>query len=156
MKKSPKAAKAGSGMADMLSVSTVSKHHNVKQYRYEDGFVSPDKTLSKHGDIVQRYDSTKEYNRHCELMLLQKAGKITDLSCQVVLEVSPQFTDREGKLHRAVNYKADFVYKENGQEIVEDVKGLDKKTGTYQTTEAFNIKWKLLQSRYRDKIFRLY
>ena len=62
-----------------------------------------------------------------------------------------------GKKHKAAYYRADFVYEdENGKTVVEDVKGKDRKTGKYQTTETFNLKWKLLQAKHPDKVFRLY
>lgn len=64
---------------------------------------------------------------------------------------------RDGVLHKAVYYKADFVYREqSGEEVVEDVKALDNATGKYLTTETFRLKWKLLMANYPDKVFRLF
>lgn len=131
------------------------KHHNRKIYVYEDGFVSEVKTEG-HGALVSKYDSKKEYQRHCELRLMERAGKISELKTQVPIVISDEFSDKDGKKHRAIIYRADFVYIEDGKEIVEDVKGQDKKTGKYQTTEGFRLKWKLLQAKYPEKIFRLY
>lgn len=96
------------------------------------------------------FDSKKEYRRYCELKLLEKAGKVSDLQLQVSFELVPpqyEYYERYGKkgqrlkdgkrlLERAVTYKADFVYMENGQTIVEDTKGL-------RTTE-YIIKRKLM------------
>lgn len=75
------------------------------------------------------YDSRKEAKRGAQLELLQRAGKITNLTKQVKFELIPSqwMFDKSGKkkcIERAVIYKADFQYIENGQLIVEDVKGL--------------------------------
>ena len=73
------------------------------------------------------YDSTKEYNRHTELMLLQRAKKIANLERQVRIPLLPSQKDENGKvIERAVTYIADFVYFDNerNKTIVEDVKGL--------------------------------
>ena len=74
------------------------------------------------------FDSIKECQRYCELKLMQRAGVISDLQLQVSFELIP--TQRiDGKVvERAVNYVADFVYKQDGQTVVEDTKG-------YKTTE---------------------
>lgn len=90
----------------------------------------------KHGNIM--FDSVKEYKRFCELSLLEKAGKITDLQRQVKFvliptqhERFPRYSDKTGKrlkdgirtLEQEVSYIADFVYKQDGKQIVEDTKG---------------------------------
>lgn len=73
------------------------------------------------------FDSKKEYNRFCELRLLEKAGAITDLRLQVKFELIPT-QRRFGKVvERPVSYKADFVYEENGETVVEDTKGFKTK-----------------------------
>lgn len=77
------------------------------------------------------FDSMKEAKRYAELSLLQKAGKITDLQTQVKYELIPA-QKRNGKvIERAVNYIADFVYTENGETVVEDVKSPATKTPVY-------------------------
>lgn len=68
------------------------------------------------GDEV--FDSRHEYNRWCELRLLERAGQITDLKRQVRFELVPK---QEGE--RPVYYVADFVYIRDGQKVVEDAKG---------------------------------
>lgn len=75
----------------------------------------------------QVFDSRKEYIRWCELVLLQKAGQITDLKRQVKYELIP--SQRIGKkvAERACTYVADFVYTENGKTVVEDTKGFKTK-----------------------------
>ncbi len=87
------------------------------------------------------YASLKEANRHCELMVLEKAGIISDLREQVPFELIPQQYDDNGKVcEHACKYIADFVYKENGITVVEDAKGLK--------TEVYKIKRKLMLLRY--------
>lgn len=101
--------------------------------------------MSKYGNIKTvtsdgiRHDSRKEANRWCELKLLERAGKITNLERQVKFELIPK---QEGE--RAVNYIADFVYFENGKRVVEDTKGC--------RTEVYKLKKKLLKYFYKINI----
>lgn len=88
------------------------------------------------------FQSVKEGNRYKELKLLEQAGKISNLELQKkypllppqyeVVETGEYYKagDKKGQpktkqicLERAVDYIADFVYQENGQTVVEDVKG---------------------------------
>jgi hypothetical protein len=93
--------------------------------------------LSKYGNIKTRtsdgilHDSIREANRWCELNLLLRAGKIQDLQRQVKFELIPK---QDGE--RAVSYIADFVYTENGDKVVEDVKGM--------RTKEYKLKKKML------------
>ena len=83
------------------------------------------------------FDSQREYNRWRELILLVKAGEISNLSRQVKFELIP--SQRIGKkvVERACRYIADFVYIDKyGRLVVEDVKG-------YRTKE-YIIKRKLM------------
>ncbi len=91
------------------------------------------------------FDSRKEARRYSELVLLQKAGKITDLQTQVPFELIPaqyESYERYGKngqrlkdgvrcVEKAVKYVADFVYKENGVLVVEDTKSPATRTKDY-------------------------
>lgn len=133
-----------------------SKYHSRFVYIYEDGFVAESKDLSGHGAVVRKYDSKKEYARHKELELLERGGAISDLKWQVRMLLHEGFVDGEGKKVRPIYYKADFTYTQNGREIVEDVKGIDRATGKIRSTEAFQLKWKLLRARYPEKVFRIY
>lgn len=141
---------------EMLRRKKAPKYHNKKVYVYEDGFVSPDSKLKTHGEIVEIYDSVKEYTRSRELLLLKKAGRISGLKRQAEMVIQEGFTTSDGKKRAPVIYKADFVYERDGETIVEDVKGQDKKTGKLQMTEAFRLKWKLLQAKYPQYKFELY
>ena len=87
------------------------------------------------------FDSKKEANRYIELLLLEKAGQIQNLQLQVKFVLIPAQYEKvySEKRHayvkgdcyeRACTYKADFVYEENGQTVVEDTKGF--KTADYR------------------------
>ena len=88
------------------------------------------------------FDSKREQKRYSELLLLQRAGAITNLELQKVFELIPAQYEtlengKKGKcLERAVTYRADFYYIENGVPVVEDAKGF--------RTEVFKIKKKLM------------
>lgn len=87
------------------------------------------------------FDSKREAQRYAELQLLQRAGKIRDLSMQVEFELIPK---QDGE--RACKYKADFVYHmaDTGKMMVEDVKG--------KRTREYIIKRKLMLWRHGIKI----
>ena len=75
----------------------------------------------------ETFDSKREFNRYQELLLLQRAGKISDLERQVRINLMPPQKDEHGKvIERAVTYIADFVYfdTEQNKTIVEDAKGV--------------------------------
>lgn len=74
-----------------------------------------------------KFDSAKEYRRFCELSLLEKAGKVTDLQRQVKFELIPSQRIGGKVVERACTYVADFVYTENGNQVVEDTKGFKTK-----------------------------
>lgn len=69
------------------------------------------------------FSSKREARRYAELVLLQKAGLISELSLQPAFELIPKQRRADGKAERACNYVADFSYRgEDGQLVVEDVK----------------------------------
>lgn len=84
------------------------------------------------------YDSQKEAYRAQELKLLERAGEIKNLRCQVPYELIPKQRRKDGKAVRNMVYVADFVYEDakTGETIVEDVKGFK--------TEKYKDKWKLM------------
>lgn len=84
------------------------------------------------------FDSKREADRYIELMLLQRAGKITNLKLQPVFTLQEGFITPKGEKVRPITYKADFSYRksENGPLIVEDVKGV--------RTKEYLIKKKLM------------
>ena len=135
----------------------LAKYGNHKVYVHADGYVDIERDESTHGKVIRVYDSIKEYRRHKELQLLEKAGKISGVMWQFPLVIQESFAYR-GERIRGITYKADFKYTdtESGETIIEDVKGQDHHTGKYLTTEAFRLKWKLLKQRYPEFNFRLF
>lgn len=96
--------------------------------------------------LGEKFDSRKEAKRWGELMLLSRAGQITDLKRQVRYLLIPAQYDEAGKnIERACTYVADFVYKRDGKLVVEDTKG--------KRTDAYIIKRKLMLSVYGIRIF---
>lgn len=87
--------------------------------------------------IGHMHDSKKEAYRCNELHWLLRSGQISDLKIQVPFELIPK-----QKSERKCTYKADFVYTENGQTVVEDVKGVK--------TKEYIIKRKLFKYKYPD------
>ena len=83
------------------------------------------------------FDSKREAARHAELLLLQRAGHITDLRLQVPFELvkGVKFAGA-ARARPALRYVADFVYTERDKQVIEDVKGVE-------TTE-FKIKRHLM------------
>lgn len=91
------------------------------------------------------FDSKKEWTRWHELLLMQKAGIITDLRRQVRFELIPKQYNQAGKLiERAVTYVADFCYQEDGHVVVEDTKGM--------RTREYILKRKLFLQKYGVQI----
>lgn len=97
------------------------------------------------------FDSKKEARRYAELVLMERAGVITDLRRQVKFELIPaqyeeyeRISPKTGKrlksgkkcVEQSVVYNADFVYMKDGKQVVEDAKGM--------RTEKYIIKRKLM------------
>lgn len=92
-----------------------------------------------------KFDSKLEARRYQELLLLQKAGKISELTVQVPFTVIHK---QPGE--RAVKYIADFSYRENGDLVVEDTKS--KATAT----PVYKIKKKLMLQVHGIRIKEVY
>lgn len=119
----------------------------MKRYRKQNKYFN--KKITVNGET---FDSEKEYKRFRELLLLEKAGAITDLQRQVKFVLIPtqyETFERYGKrgqrlkdgkrcIEKECAYYADFVYEENGKQVVEDTKSDPTKT------ESFVIKRKLM------------
>lgn len=90
----------------------------------------------------ETFDSKKEYLRYQELTLLERAGKIRNLQRQVKFVLIPAQREPnieehkddgrvkviQGKMiERECAYVADFVYRNNGVQVVEDTKGFKTK-----------------------------
>lgn len=85
------------------------------------------------------FDSRREADRYLVLKGMEEDGAIENLRRQVRYELVPAF-DVDGKHYRPVFYVADFVYRENGHEVIEDVKGV--------VTDVYRLKRKLVAYRY--------
>lgn len=91
------------------------------------------------------FDSKKEYQRWKVLKDMENIGLISDLRRQVTFPLLPKQILIEprykaGRMHKCelpVSYKADFVYIENGKQVVEDAKGV--------YTETYILKRKLMK-----------
>lgn len=106
----------------------------------------------------ETFDSKKEYRRYRELLLMEKAGLISDLQRQVKFLLIPtqyEHFPRYGKngkeltpgkrvVEKECAYYADFVYTENGRDVVEDTKGV--------RTPEYIIKRKLMLHIHRIRI----
>jgi hypothetical protein len=88
----------------------------------------------------EKFDSLAESRRWRDLLLLQRAGKISRLQRQVryiLLDAIPRVGNKPGQ--RAISYVADFAYwDEDGRLVVEDVKGV--------RTEVYRLKAKLMRA----------
>lgn len=88
------------------------------------------------------YDSIGESNRAVVLRLKEKQGIISDLKEQVTFTLIPSqyvigFNGNQICARRAMKYKCDFTYVENGVFIVEDFKGF--------ISEKFKQKMRLMK-----------
>lgn len=88
-----------------------------------------------------KFDSKAEGRRYLELKMLLNAGKIQDLELQPEFVLQEKFKYK-GKTERAIIYRADFKYTEDGETIYEDVKG--------HKTEIYRLKRKLLLKKFPD------
>ena len=159
-----KKTKQHKAVPDILSITLdaqekepYSKYKNVKVYIYKDGTVDMHKDLKNHGSVIMKFDSHKEYLRYIQLCEMEQAGLISELNCQESLTIQEGFIHPVSKKKiRPILYKADFSYIRDGNKIIEDVKGKDKKTGKYILTQVFKLKWKLLIHRYPQYIFEVF
>ena len=106
--------------------------------------------MSKYGNIRWpdssgfMHDSKREAARANELILMQRAGVITELRQQVAFALIPAQKLSNGQTERGCAYIADFTYRENGEFIVEDAKG--------KRTAEYIIKRKLMKYKYNIEI----
>ena len=89
-----------------------------------------------------KYRSQKEMRRHQELLLMEKAGEITDLKREVPFILEPSVVIN-GKKVRELKYFVDFMYHDkNGSPIFEDCKGY--------RTPVYKLKHHMMKSRGYD------
>ena len=84
-----------------------------------------------------RFDSQKEARRYDELMVMLRAGIISDLRLQPQFTLQESYITETGERIRAVRYTADFSYKFGGKLVVEDVKSTPTRTKEYLRNRKF-------------------
>lgn len=94
-------------------LNNVSQHKTKSEQKRKKSKYNNER-VELHGE---KFDSKKEAARYGQLLLLEKAGKISGLKRQIafVLEVNNQLICK---------YIADFTYNVGSTEIVEDVKSI--------------------------------
>ena len=110
-----------------------------------------------------KFDSKKEKDRYCELLMMEKAGLIQNLQRQVhfellpamyenvVIELKTKFKEERKCVYRATEYIADFTYIQDGQEIVEDVKA-----SIHFQDPVYKLKKKMMYYIHNIKIKEVY
>ena len=105
------------------------------------------------------FDSWAEARRYKELKCLEKMGEISNLQTQVEYVLIPEKREpdtigarggiKKGKvIERKLSYIADFVYIQDGEVVVEDVKGYRRS----QAYAVFTIKRKMMLHFYGIRI----
>ena len=84
-----------------------------------------------------RFDSQKEARRYDELMVMLRAGLISDLRLQPQFTLQESYVTEAGERIRAVRYTADFSYRFGGKLVVEDVKSGPTRTKEYLRNRKF-------------------
>nr|DAO35340.1 MAG TPA: Endonuclease [Caudoviricetes sp.] len=84
-----------------------------------------------------RFDSQKEARRYDELMVMLRAGIISDLRLQPQFTLQESYVTETGERIRAVRYTADFSYKFGGKLVIEDVKSKPTRTKEYLRNRKF-------------------
>lgn len=110
----------------------------------------------------EMFDSKKEYRRYLFLIHLVDTGQIKNLCRQVEYELipiqrEPDIITKTGKhkpgrvIERKCSYIADFQYEQDGETVVEDVKGY-RRGGAYA---VFTIKRKLMLEKYGIRVLEV-
>ena len=85
-----------------------------------------------------KFDSLAEASRYSQLLIMQRAGAISELELQVKFPITIGGVSVIYDSGRHMTYIADFVYIEDGKCIVEDVKG--------HITDVYKIKKALMKA----------
>ena len=80
------------------------------------------------------FDSALEAARYAQLILLQKAGEISDLQCQVRIPLEGAAGAVLTPKGRQMHYVADFTYRDATGAVIEDAKGF--RTEQYRLKKA--------------------
>ncbi len=91
-----------------------------------------------------KFDSKAEAAYYQQLKLLKMSGEVVSFDLQPEFVLQESFR-KNGKLYRAIKYKADFLVRySDGHEELIDIKGM--------LTKEFRIKQKLFELRYMQSI----
>ena len=96
------------------------------------------------------FSSRLEATRYQQLLMLEKAGEISDLWLQPEFQIfMGRINPETGEKQRSRFYIGDFAYIDNMDKrlIVEDTKGME--------TAEFRLKWELVRSQYPEYTFRI-
>lgn len=99
---------------------------------------------TKNKSAAACFDSGDEFRRWHELLLLQRAGKISGLERQQVIPISAYG-------QHMWNVEPDFIYWENGKRVYDDTKG--RKDGFEY--RIFSLKWKLARAQFPNVEWRV-
>jgi hypothetical protein len=122
---SPAVKRLNSQLKDVLKAEKKSKYHSKKVMI--DGIT---------------FDSQKEANRYCDLLLEQRAGLVDRIELQPSFLLQAGYMD-SGKKVRDMYYVADFqVWYKDGRIVVIDTKGFK--------TQVYRMKKKLFRRKYPD------
>lgn len=83
------------------------------------------------------FDSRAEALQYVALRILENNGHITELKTQVKFDLAPSVII-QGRKRPPMRYVADFVYMQDGKQVVEDVKGM--------LTPVYKLKRHLMKS----------
>ncbi len=101
----------------------------------------PEKATKYHSTPTERvgirFDSQKEARRYDELLVMLRAGIITDLRLQPQFTLQESYVTETGERIRAIRYTADFSYRFGGKLVVEDVKSSATRTKEYLRNRKF-------------------
>lgn len=69
------------------------------------------------------FDSKKEARRYAFLREREKLGEVSEIQVHVKFVLQEGFVAKDGKKIRPITYTPDFLYREYGDLVAEDVKG---------------------------------
>ena len=75
-----------------------------------------------------KFDSRKQARRYDELMVMLRAGIISDLRLEPQFTLQESYITETGERIRAVRYTADFSYRFGERRVVKDVKSKQTQT----------------------------
>lgn len=93
------------------------------------------------------FDSQAEATRYTVLRNREAAEEIQDLKLQPSWVLQEAFVDGAGVRRRAITYTADFAYTQDGQRVVEEVKG--------HAARDFSLRMRLFLYQHPEVVYRV-